>query len=326
MNLVQSDFHALKLRLESFNALKLRLENFPKKMTLSWGSSVDVFFVGVCVLLAALLIWIRSAALIFIPSFILLALLKDYFSSVGPRKYLMFPWSKDFKFSGLGFYGLVGLIFIMGIYGPSLFTTEVYKRDFGERHVYWHTIWSSLGEFPNPYGFKWSDAAASIRASKVKKELTGSAAGLAFGSKEYETMLKEDVLRVAKKDPWFFWNVLKQKIAYRLPSFLASLGVVFVFTLLCFALPRLRTRGKLAEFLIYFQAQFEPIPWILLSLLAHRIVVLVSVGTPRFYYPTWMGEQLAYYSAPFLPVQILLVLFVGLIFGFHVLQKRFGQK
>jgi hypothetical protein len=44
---------------------------------------------------------------------------------------------------------------------------DEYRRSFASSHVFWHTLWCSLGEFPNPLQFTWSDHNAMLRANEL---------------------------------------------------------------------------------------------------------------------------------------------------------------
>jgi hypothetical protein len=154
-------------------------------------------------------------------------------------------------------------------------------------------LWEGLGELPNPYGFRCSDAAAYARAWELGYPRNEPGLGADFGR-----LLRADAMRVVRRDPVFYLRVCARRYVANLflhlplgPSekfqvFYGSLGIGLgefaaryplffaekvLKTVLQFALPLLALlalpllRGRRRE--------------VLLLLLVWQYRILVQVGT-----------------------------------------------
>lgn len=72
-------------------------------------------------------------------------------------------------------------------------------------HVFWHPIWCGFGEFPNPYGFVWDD---EVAAKRVESQVPGTV----FASKEYEAVLKRDVVEQITHHPLWFTGLIFKRL------------------------------------------------------------------------------------------------------------------
>jgi hypothetical protein len=77
-------------------------------------------------------------------------------------------------------------------------------------HHFWHPIWCGFGEFPNDYGFAWSDRAA---ADFVRLRDPSAS----YGSKRYNRILRDHVLQTVSDHPIWVAGVFAKRL-FRLGS------------------------------------------------------------------------------------------------------------
>lgn len=187
--------------------------------------------------------------------------------------------------------GLIALSTCVGLAAPGAVISRDFAENMSQHHVFWHTIWVSLGEYPNELQFKWSDHEASLRANFL------AGRNVVFQSREYEEILKQDVIRTVQANPDFLLGVFEQKMQHRLDPFLTAL-VVFGLSIVVLkpiggdSSPYIPAAARL------FWLQFHPIPYVGLALLANRLIVLLSANHHYYYYPSLVAETLAIWTEP----------------------------
>lgn len=180
---------------------------------------------------------------------------------------------------------LLALAFAGSVLAPRAMVGGVPGPPMLDRHPFWHTIWCSLGEFPNELQFRWSDEAANNRA----EFLAGHS--VQIFSPEYEAILKDDVLSTLRAHPDFLARVLLQKMAYRLGPFLLALGVFGLSA--AFLRPASGSGPSPSSAVSVLRRQFSPAAYIGLPLVANRVLVTLSSSLIFFYFPSLAGEWLA---------------------------------
>lgn len=98
-------------------------------------------------------------------------------------------------------------------------------------HPIWHSIYIGLGYTKNPYGIRYDDNVAINKVKSIN-------ASVGYCTKEYESILKNECLFIAKKSPLFIIKNLLQKLFIVLIKTLkyTYLGCILVF----FVKPSLR--------------------------------------------------------------------------------------
>ena len=122
---------------------------------------------------------------------------------------------------------LLLIILIIGFLIPFLFSSSILKsRDNylrkinptyqlqATRHTFWHTIYCGLGFLNNKYGIEWLDEYAFNKAHSKSPQVTPY-------SKEYENIIKKEVLNLIKKDFFFI-----------IETIFAKLGVILFYVLI----------------------------------------------------------------------------------------------
>lgn len=82
-------------------------------------------------------------------------------------------------------------------------------------HPFWHAIYSGIGYIDNYLEIKYRDECARAAAEKIHPDVE-------FCSKEYEKILRKEVLRIALKERFLFGSII-----------FAKLGIIMFFILSC---------------------------------------------------------------------------------------------
>lgn len=173
--------------------------------------------------------------------------------------------------------------------------SERYQASSTRSHLFWHTIWCSLGEYPNELQFKWSDYEAVMYAERI--------AGRSFGgySREYEAVLRDDIIRTFREHPRIFLRIFKRKLRFRRDQFLrAAITLVFGACVLAAAG---RWGGS-----PWIRRELRVLVALTAALLVTRLVVLLSANSPIYYYSLDVAEALTTYMAPILVVFVSVLL------------------
>lgn len=116
---------------------------------------------------------------------------------------------------------IVGFALPLISFGVLLNTRDTYLRthqaDYAEvvaEHPLWHSVYIGFGFLNNSHGITYSDEVAIAKVQSV-------APGTVYLSKEYETILKQEVFGLARTDAGFFLRTIA-----------AKLGVVFMYLLI----------------------------------------------------------------------------------------------
>jgi MFS family permease len=91
-----------------------------------------------------------------------------------------------------------------------------------EGHVFWHTIYLGLGFLNNIYGIKYDDNIAYYLAKQKNPNID-------LHSKEYENIMKSEVINTVKKDPWFILKTLFAKFGVILIYIIIFINIGFYF-------------------------------------------------------------------------------------------------
>ncbi|MBK7056880.1 MAG: hypothetical protein IPH52_17880 [Leptospiraceae bacterium] len=174
---------------------------------------------------------------------------------------------------------------------PNLLLSEAYKKDATTHHVFWHTIWCSLGEFALDYPsipFRLSDYEASVRAIK----LSNKESFIRMYSDEYETILKMDVWEFVKKDTVTFLKILIRKCMIEgdiiFPSILISLSsIIFL---------RFLKKNPMSDLF----ASLESYSLLALLFLSGKVIVVLSFYFTPYNYPVFVGMVFFYEPILFL--------------------------
>lgn len=130
-------------------------------------------------------------------------------------------WKTKYKMLGV-------MIFFLGWSIPyAHFTYEAERRNnflklhdlklpYRKGHIFWHNIYTGFGFLNNKEGITWSDSSGYNTALKVKEDLV-------FGSSEYDSILRDEILRLSKERKYFV-----------ITTIFAKLGVVLYFFLIYF--------------------------------------------------------------------------------------------
>jgi len=100
---------------------------------------------------------------------------------------------------------LVSFLMVKTILQSVIWTPERVAVNLQKSHLFWHPIWSGLGEFDNPHGFGLYDRPARAYAEKVNPKVK-------FGSPEYEKILKNHILQTIRDHPLWLLKVQLKKI------------------------------------------------------------------------------------------------------------------
>jgi hypothetical protein len=92
------------------------------------------------------------------------------------------------------------------------------RTEFANRHVLWHNVYIGFGFLANQYVPAYDDSLAIARVEKV-------ASGVAFGSVEYERVLRTEVFELLRHHPVLVATTLAAKAGVMLCLFLAVVNV-----------------------------------------------------------------------------------------------------
>jgi hypothetical protein len=105
-----------------------------------------------------------------------------------------------------------------GMIVPKLFfAREVARRDaflsahcptygsLSAMHPVWHSVFIGFGYLQNNYGITWSDVNAHDRVQSI-------APGTTFGSVRYERILRDEVIQLLRRHPWFVFETMASKL------------------------------------------------------------------------------------------------------------------
>jgi|GEM_PF-7052851 len=250
-----------------------------KKILYNIGSIVSLFLLIVFLL-------IRSSGLVFIAFLLFFIFVSFLFSKEKIR---------SFVFRNLKFFSLI-LILIFSLKSmPNLLLSEAYKKVATTHHVFWHTIWCSLGEFAMDYPlipFRVSDFSASVRANTLGKEKDPFRKDVQMYTDEYETILKMDVWEFVKKDTVTFLKILIRKCMIEgdiiFPSILISLSsIIFL---------RFLKKNPMSDLF----ASLESYSLLALLFLSGKVIVVLSFYFPPYNYPVFVGMVFFYEPILFL--------------------------
>jgi hypothetical protein len=167
--------------------------------------------------------------------------------------------------------------------------SKPYQQISPSSHVFWHTIWCSLGEYPNSLQFKWNDRDASMRAEKI------AGRPVETFSLAYEQVLRQDVLDTLRTHPGAFGAILLRKLAYRVSDFLRAFSAIgSALVLWIFAS---RPWGS-----AWIASQLRVIVLLGLGLLASRMTVLLSSAMPFYTHLLELAQTFMRFMEPTLVV------------------------
>jgi len=89
------------------------------------------------------------------------------------------------------------------------------------QHIFWHSVYIGLGYLQNDYGIRWNDGVSYDKVQSI-------APATAFGSAEYEQILRGEVLQLARRHPVFVALTLASKAGVLICVFLfcANVGLL----------------------------------------------------------------------------------------------------
>jgi hypothetical protein len=192
--------------------------------------TTSVWFVGFAVLLGAAVgtgHWVRGHAGTPILLFVLISLALCAHRSPRRRAAILAALFAGLLIPTVYFHSLVGerdryLAEIRPGYEPVT-----------ARHPLWHNVYIGFGFLRNVHGIRYSDDIAAERARQLQP-------GVTYMSAEYQRLLRGEVLRLLREDPWFVIRTLGGKfgVLLRFLLFYANIGL-FV--------PLLRPKGRAIE-------------------------------------------------------------------------------
>jgi len=150
-------------------------------------------------LLIALSNFVRSnsgtAVMIFLISFLVI----EYFYS--KKKFLLF-----FCILCIGFLsGNAGISSIKHSRDTFLLKQGISSKEMVEGHVFWHSVYIGFGYLNNNYGIKYDDDFAYARARMLNPSIL-------IHSNEYEELMRDEVFKLIKNDPWFVVKTITSKM------------------------------------------------------------------------------------------------------------------
>lgn len=133
--------------------------------------------------------------------------------------------------------GILFAVFILGWLIPQLYTPRVLHQrnqflsqnqpdlmEASGKHVFWHSICIGLSFLSNDYGIPTDDQA-------VKKKVSSLAPNVLFFSKEYDAVVKNEVLKIVRGHPYFVLRTFfaKAGVMAMYVLFFGNIGLIWAF-------------------------------------------------------------------------------------------------
>jgi hypothetical protein len=134
--------------------------------------------------------------------------------------------------------GALGIVLVGAVLAPLAMKGLVLHRDaylashvasYEPRevgHPFWHSIYIGLGFVQNPYGIQYRDEVADQKVRSISP-------GARYLSEEYETILRQAVLSLVVKDPYFVVRSLLGKARATARIFVDSVPTILLAIMLC---------------------------------------------------------------------------------------------
>lgn len=96
-------------------------------------------------------------------------------------------------------------------------------ENFIDGHVFWHSVYLGFGFLNNNYGIQYNDDFAYSLAKRIKPDIV-------LHSEEYENLIKAEVIKLVKNDPWFIIKTMAAKFGVVLFYLLlfSNIGIYYI--------------------------------------------------------------------------------------------------